>query len=93
VSIGVHRWFPSGKRQRSCERSDPASFLQASAILHLWSQEDVANEAGLERDHYGRVERGEANISVANTAAAPPSYPAFPENTVVVTLLPGQSRG
>ena len=28
------------------------------------SQEDVANEAGLERAYYGRVERGEANVSV-----------------------------
>jgi transcriptional regulator with XRE-family HTH domain len=28
------------------------------------SQEDVANEAGLERADYGRVERGEDSISV-----------------------------
>lgn len=38
-------------------------------IEHGYSQEAFAQEAGLDRSYYGRIERGQANLTLSNIAA------------------------
>jgi transcriptional regulator with XRE-family HTH domain len=38
-------------------------------VEHGYSQEAFAQEAGIDRSYYGRIERGDANLTLRNIAA------------------------
>ena len=40
--------------------------MRAARDDHGWSQEDLADEAGLDRTYVGGVERGERNLALLN---------------------------
>jgi len=57
--------------------------IRAVRELKGFSQEEFAAEAGLGRTYYGRVERGEQNISIQNLIQI-----AFTLQVEIVELLP-----
>lgn len=42
--------------------------IRAARLEHKLSQEALADAAGIDRSHMGKIERGERNVSVLNVA-------------------------
>jgi transcriptional regulator with XRE-family HTH domain len=53
-----------GREDRRPVRKRIAENVRIRRLLHNWSQEDLAQEAGLDRSFVGDIERAERNISI-----------------------------
>ncbi|PKM42753.1 MAG: XRE family transcriptional regulator [Gammaproteobacteria bacterium HGW-Gammaproteobacteria-1] len=53
-----------GREDRRPVRMRIAENVRIRRLLHNWSQEDLAQEAGLDRSFVGDIERAERNISI-----------------------------
>lgn len=56
----------SGKSDADAALSRIGGVLRAERKLRNLSQEALADAAGLDRSHMGRIERGERNVTILN---------------------------